>query len=122
MTDKERIERLYRDMYAAMVEKDRDTLWCIHDDSFELVHMTGMRQPKQVCTDSIPDGTLNYYAAEQDSLDVMAHGDKARMIGHSRVTAAAFGGGIHTRRLALDFTLKKTDGAWKFTHAAASIY
>ena len=48
MTDKEQIIHLYSEMYTAMVNKDRAELERVHDDSFVLVHMTGMRQPKEV--------------------------------------------------------------------------
>ena len=34
-------------MYSAMVNKDRAELKRVHDDSFVLHHMTGMRQDKQ---------------------------------------------------------------------------
>ena len=60
MTDKEQIIQLYKEMYTAMVKKDRAELERVHDDSFVLVHMTGMRQPKEVYISSIMDGTLNY--------------------------------------------------------------
>ena len=36
MTDKEQIIALYKEMYAAMVNKDRAELERIHDDSFAL--------------------------------------------------------------------------------------
>ena len=42
MTDKEQITRLYKEMYRAMVNKDRAELERVHDDSFVLVHMTGI--------------------------------------------------------------------------------
>jgi len=122
MTDKEQIEQLYHDMYAAMVKKDRAELLRVHDASFVLVHMTGMRQSRQAYIDAILNGTLNYYLEQTESLDITVQGDTARMTGKSRVTAAVFGGGRHTWRLALDFTLKKTDGAWKLTGAAAATY
>ena len=122
MTDREQLERLYHEMYAAMIKKDRETLMRIHDESFVLVHMTGMHQNRQVYIDCIMNGVLNYYSEQTESVTVSVQGDTARMIGHSRVTAAVFGGGRHTWRLALELTLKKTNGTWKFTHAAASTY
>ncbi len=42
MTDKERIVKLYKEMYAAMINKDRAKLERIRDDTFALIHMTGM--------------------------------------------------------------------------------
>ena len=122
MTDSEQIIQLYKEMYAAMVNKDRTALERVHDDSFVLVHMTGMRQPKEVYISSIMDGTLNYYAAEHEDLQVKVNGDTAVLIGKSRVTAAVFGGGKHTWRLQLRFQLVKKNGEWRFALASAATY
>ncbi|MBR3045271.1 MAG: nuclear transport factor 2 family protein [Oscillospiraceae bacterium] len=122
MTDKEQIIQLYREMYTAMVNKDRAGLERVHDDSFVLVHMTGMRQPKDIYISSIMDGTLNYYAASHEDMQVEVKGDTAVLIGKSRVTAAVFGGGKHTWRLQLRFQLVKKNGEWRFALASASTY
>ena len=122
MTDKEQIIHLYYEMYAAMVNKDKAVLERVHDDSFVLVHMTGMRQPKEVYISSIMDGTLNYYSAEHEDMQVEINGDNAVLIGKSRVTAAVFGGGKHTWRLQLRFQLVKKTGQWRFALASASTY
>ena len=105
-----------------MVNKDSDELYRVHDDSFVLVHMTGMRQPKEVYISSIMDGTLNYYSAEHEDMQVEVKGDTAVLIGKSRVTAAVFGGGKHTWRLQLRFQLVKENGEWHFALASASTY
>lgn len=122
MTDNEQIEALYQTMYRAMIAKDRQTLAQIHDDSFVLIHMTGLRQSKQDYIDSILDGTLNYYGKTDDGIDVRVHGEIAEMTGRSRVTASVFGGGKHTWRLALRFTLQRRPDGWKLTSASASTY
>ena len=122
MTDKEQIIQLYKEMYAAMVNKDRAELERVHDDNFMLVHMTGMRQPKEVYISSIMDGTLNYYSAEHEDIQVEVKGDTAVLIGKSRVTAAVFGGGKHTWRLQLRFQLMKKNGEWRFALASVSTY
>lgn len=122
MTDKEQIIQLYKEMYTAMVNKDSDELYRVHDDSFVLVHMTGMRQPKEVYINSIMDGTLNYYSASHEDMQVEVKGDTAVLIGKSRVTAAVFGGGKHTWRLQLRFQLVKKNGEWRFALASASTY
>ena len=122
MTDKEKIIQLYREMYTAMVNKDRAELERVHDDSFVLVHMTGMRQSRQEYINAIMDGTLNYYAASHEDMQVEARGDSAVLIGKSRVTAAVFGGGKHTWRLQLRFQLVKKNGEWRFAVASASTY
>lgn len=122
MNDKEQIIQLYHEMYAAMVNKDRAMLERVHDDSFVLVHMTGMRQPKEVYISSIMDGTLNYYSAEHENMQVEVKGDTAVLVGRSRVTAAVFGGGKHTWRLQLRFQLVKKNNEWRFAMASASTY
>ena len=122
MTDQEQITKLYHDMYRAMVQKDRAELERVHDESFFLLHMTGMRQSKQVYIDSIMNGTLNYYSEDTDRLVIQVNGSKAVMTGRSRVNAAVFGGGKHTWRLQLKFDLIKRPDGWKLTSAQASTY
>ena len=122
MTDKEQIIQLYKEMYTAMVNKDKAELERVHDDSFVLVHMTGMRQPKEVYISSIMDGTLNYYSAEHEDMQADVKGNTAVLIGKSKVTAAVFGGGKHTWRLQLRFQLVKKNSEWRFALASASTY
>ncbi len=122
MDDKEQIAKLYHDMYAAMVAKDEAELERVHDESFVLIHMTGMHQSKREYIKAIMDGTLNYYSEQTDRLDIDIKGDTAIMTGRSRVSAAVFGGGRHTWRLALKFAVKRTDEGWKLTKAQASTW
>ncbi len=122
MTDEEKIILLYKEMYTAMIRKNRAELERVHDDSFVLVHMTGMRQPKSVYISSIMDGTLNYYSANHEEMQVTVSGNTATLTGRSRVNAAVFGGGKHTWRLQLKFTLVKKSDDWYFTSASASTY
>ena len=122
MDDRQQILQLYHDMYAAMTAKDEAELDRVHDDSFVLIHMTGMRQTKQQYIHAIMDGTLNYFAEHTDSIDITVTGDTAVMTGRSKVSAAVFGGGRHTWRLALKFDVKKTDGQWRLTTAQASTW
>ena len=122
MTDEDKIIQLYKDMYKAMIDKNRSELERVHDDSFALIHMTGMRQSKKVYIASILDGTLNYYSALHEDMQVQVLGDTSKLIGKSKVNAAVFGGGEHTWRLLLDLTLIKRNGDWYFTMARASTY
>ena len=122
MDDKGQIIALYHQMYQAMVEKDTSTLARIHAPEFVLLHMTGMRQSKQAYIQAIADGTLNYYSAEHEQLDVTVNNERATLQGRSRVSAAVFGGGRHTWRLQLTFQLVKRNGHWLFTESRASTY
>jgi hypothetical protein len=120
--DEQLIEALYKQMYRAMVEKDTVTLDEVHSDEFVLTHMTGMRQPKQEYIRAIADGTLNYYSAEHNQMDIRVSGNNATLTGRSRVSAAVFGCGRHTWRLQLTFHLVKRGGRWLFTDSKASTY
>ena len=122
MDDKSQIEALYKQMYQAMVEKDTVTLNQVHADEFVLTHMTGMCQPKHEYIRAIADGTLNYYEATHEQMDIRVSGNNATLTGRSRVTAAVFSGGLHTWRLQLTFHLVKRDGRWLFTDSKASTY
>lgn len=123
MNDKQIIERLYHDMYSAMVTKNEAELDHVHDNSFVLIHMTGIHQDKKSYVRAIMDGTLNYYSEKTECLDIQVkESGTAVLVGKSLVNAAVFGGGKHTWRLQLRFELKKVGDEWKLTKAQASTY
>ena len=102
--------------YALQGERRRKS------DDFVLIHMTGMHQSKQEHIRAIAGGTLNYYSAEHEHMEIKVSGNHATLTGRSRVTAAVFGGGRHIWRLQLHFNLFKVEGRWYFTSARASKY
>ena len=120
--DKAQLEQTYAEMYRAMIAKDTASLGCLLDDDFVLVHMTGMRQPKQEYLRAIADGTLNYYSCDDTMLDISVEGDSARMTGRSRVDAAVFGGGRRTWSLKLTIDLEKRDSRWLMKLIKAGTY
>ena len=122
MNDKEKIGNCYRQMYLGMIQKDRNVLSEVLDDSFVLVHMTGMRQSKAAFIQAVEDGTLNYYSAKHQRMEANVSGDQAELIGQSAVNAAVFGGGPHTWRLQLKLKLIQRAGSWRITEAKASTY
>ena len=122
MSDQEAIESCYRRMYRGMVDKDRGILSEVLEDTFVLVHMTGMRQGKEAFIRAVEDGTLNYYSANHERIIVDVQGNAAVMIGQSVVRAAVFGGGPGTWRLQLRMKLIQSGGSWKITEARASTY
>ena len=122
MNDKEKIENCYLKMYDGMIRKDRCILSKVLDDSFVLVHMTGMRQSKTAFIRAVEDGTLNYYSANHARMDTFLHGDEAEFVGQSMVSAAVFGGEQHTWRLQLKMKLVQMAEGWKITEAKASTY
>ena len=122
MRDSELIKGCYKSLYKAMIEKDGYALSKLLDDSFGLIHMTGMRQGKNAFIRAVEDGTLNYYSAQHQNIDVKIEDRKAMLTGQSVVNAAVFGGGRHTWRLQLKIDLIETDGIWRMTEARASTY
>ena len=122
MSDREMVENCYRQMYRGMVLKNRSFLLEVLDDSFVLVHMTGMRQAKEAFIRAVEDGTLNYFSANPQQINAGIHGDTAELVGQSRVRAAVFGGGQHTWRLQLRLKLIRAGDTWKITEAKASTY
>ena len=122
MGEEEKIINCYQEMYRGMVGKDRAVLDKALDDSFILVHMTGMRQSKDAFISAVEDGTLNYFSANHQRMDVSIHGKQAEILGQSIVSAAVFGGGRHIWHLQLRLKLVRSGGVWKMTEARASTY
>ena len=122
MEEKELIRSAYKKMYDGMIAKEERILWEVLDDSFVLVHMTGMRQPKEEFIKAVLDGTLNYFSAEHEQLSVEISGDTAILTGQSYVAAAVFGGGRSNWHLQQKCSLKKKDGEWEITRSVASTY
>ena len=122
MDDREEIKQRYEKMCSAMIKKDREALENVLDDSYVLVHMTGMRQSKSEFINAVMDGTLNYYSAVHESESVDITGDTAVVVGRSYVQSAVFGGGKHYWHLQQTCSLKKTNGNWKITRSVASTY
>ena len=122
MSEDEKLKNCYRQLYLGMVEKDRSLLSDILDESFVLVHMTGMRQSKEAFIKAVENGTLNYYSADHERIDVDLHDSNATLLGQSVVSAAVFGGGRHIWRLQLNLKLVQKENIWKITEARASTY
>ena len=120
--DEQMIRDAYIRMYGGMIAKDELILREVLDDSFVLVHMTGMRQPKQAFIKAVLNGTLNYFSAEHENMPVEISGNTAVLTGQSYVAAAVFGGGRSNWHLQQKCSLKKTDGVWKITRSVASTY
>ena len=120
--DTEEIRQVYIRMYDGMISKDERILNEVLDDSFVLVHMTGMRQPKQAFIKAVLNGTLNYFSVEHENMPVEIKGDTAVLTGQSYVAAAVFGGGRTGWHLQQKCSLKKTGGVWKITRSVASTY
>ena len=65
---KEQVMDCYRQMYRGMIDKNREILSEVLDDSFVLIHMTGMQQSKEAFIRAVEDGTLNYFSASHQNI------------------------------------------------------
>ena len=122
MDEKEKVEDCYCKLYCGMIEKDGLLLSEVLDNSFVLIHMTGMRQTKEKFIRAVEDGTLNYYSADHQHIEAKIQGNRAKMTGKSVVNAAVFGGGQHTWRLQLNVELVRDVRTWRITEMRASTY
>ena len=122
MNDIESIKELYCTYWNYMIEKNADGLRSIMSEDYYLLHMTGVKQSAEVFLKGLLDGTFNYYSAKHDEINVHVDGNKASMIGKSRVIAAVYGDGKNSWRLQGDFSLRMEDGQWKLTASRVSTY
>ena len=120
MNEQDEIKKCYAIMYQAMIQKNGHILEDILDDTFELVHMTGMSQSKNDFIQAVLNGTLNYYSAKHQSVDIKIEtDDTARLDGKSIVDAAVVGGGKHTWKLRQKMSLIKRNGKWHIKKSVA---
>lgn len=122
MSDREEIIRCYEAMYDGEIRKDIPYLKQFLDESYILIHMTGVKMNRQEYFDAVMDGTLNYYWCRHEHADVRINGDHAYMRGDTKVEAAVYGGSKHVWRLRLDCEFVKKEGEWKMTLSKASTY
>lgn len=122
MDERETIRALYREYWRCMIAKDAQGLRALMAEDYTLRHMTGVQQGREEFLRGVQNGTFNYYSAEHDSIEVTISGDTAAMIGRSRVLAAVYGGRKTSWKLQENFTLRKENGAWRFTGSRASTY
>lgn len=123
MENEKLIIEAYQKMCQAMISKDTAELNQVLDDSFVLVHLTGMRQSKAEFIQCIQNGQLQYFSAETERLQVIKHTtDSAALLGQSRVQAAVFGRGKLSWNLQLTLKLRLDKKCWKIVEAIASTY
>lgn len=120
--DKTQLTMLYKNMYLLMINKDTRQLAELLSDRFTLHHMTGMVQSKQEFLQAVRQGTLNYFSASHENIDIQIRGYDALLTGDSLVLAAVFGGGKHTWKLRQTISCKKIGDTWFIEKSVASVY
>lgn len=122
MTDEYLIEKLYTDLCEASINKNIDKLNEILADNYILVHMTGMKQTKEDYINSVKNGELKYYESVHENIDININGDKATVIGKTKILASPFGISKSWWRLKQELIVEKIDGKWLITSSIASTY
>lgn len=122
MSDEEIIKNIYIELTQASINKDIEKLSEILSDKYILVHMTGMNQTKEDYINSVMNGSLKYYDAVHDSITVNIDGNKASIVGKSKVLASPFGISKSWWRLKQNITLEKIDGKWFIIKSVATTY
>ena len=122
MSDREEIIACYKAMYDGEIRKDTEYLKEYLDESYELIHMTGVRMDRQEFFDAMLDGTLNYYDCEHKQITVTVNGDTAFLRGDTAVSAAVYGSRKRWWNLRLDCTLIRKEGKWRMTKSSASTF
>ena len=120
--EKEILATQYHEMYKYMIDKNTVALDSLMSNEFVLTHMTGKKENKNDYLQDIKNGQLNYYTEKTDSINVAVNGDKAEMVGRSKVSADVYGGSRNTWNLQLAFTLEQVNGKWLQTSCKASTY
>ena len=122
--DKRELREAYEELCEASIAKDAARMRTVLAPDYALVHMTGMRQSREAYIASVLDGTLNYYSAEHESLEVSleAGKDSAVVCACSLIEAAVFGGGKRIWPLKQMLKARKRDSAWVFSESRASMY
>lgn len=120
--DKRFLTAQYHEMWEYMTSKNIEKLAPMMRADFHLIHMTGTKEGKEAYLADIKNRQLDYHTEENDSVDVTVHGDKATVVGKSRVNASVYGGSAHTWRLQLTFDYVKENGRWLQTECRATTY
>ncbi|QLL69968.1 nuclear transport factor 2 family protein [Lactobacillus sp. 3B(2020)] len=123
MIDRDEIISLYRQESEAMVNKDILKLNEILAPTMTLQHMTGYVQPKLEWIDQIQNGEIKYYSSIEENIkDIIIGGDKASLVGQSRVKASVWGSRTATWSLEMKMKFIKNNGRWIIAKQIASTY
>lgn len=114
---------LYRQVNQAMVDKDIAKLEELLKTDTVLVHMTGYSQPVSEWLDQIESEEMKYYSWKEEAIkNIIVNGDRASLIGQSRVKARIWGAGPSTWPLQIHMFFEKVDGEWEIVKQVASTY
>ena len=122
MKDEDIIKKIYIELTQASINKDIEKLNELLSDKYILIHMTGMNQTKDDYINSVKNGSLKYYDTVHDSIIVSIDGNKASIVGKSKVLASPFGMSKSWWRLKQNIILEKIDGKWLIIKSVATTY
>ena len=119
----DKIMKLYRKMYTAIIEKDLDTIVRIFANDFVMLYLNGKNMNKNEYMSVIREGSLGFSYAKHDDIVVTVHGDRATLCGKSFVDIGNDSSDDKTNlHIQQDMMLEKRNGKWVFIHSKASMY
>lgn len=120
--DIQEIKKIYISLCDASIYKDLETLDKILDESYILVHITGMKQTKKEYINSVRNGELEYYEAIHEKIDVEINQNKAHLVGMTKTLASPFGINKSWWNLKQEIDLEKKNDNWTIIYSIVSTY
>lgn len=112
--------RLYRALYPALIEKNQAALERLLDDSFVLREKDGPNWSKQQFINAVCSGTLEYCAAEEDSIAIDE--EAGVLAGRSRVEMSTPSSPRRWRDRQLDIVMVQDGGNWRIGPTSVSVF
>lgn len=123
MTEQDQLISIYREINQAMVDKKTEKLEELLLPGTLLVHMTGYQQPVAEWLHQIDREDMRYYAWQEEAIkNIQITGNRASLIGQSRVKARIWGMGPATWPLQIHMYFQKNNGRWQVVKQVASTY
>ena len=111
----------YKAQRRAMVAGDADALGALLAGGFELIHMTGYRQPRAEWLADVRSGAMTYHSMEDVDVSVDVSGD-APVVTARTCTAASIWGASGTWPLQLRISFAQEGTAWVAAGTVASTW
>ncbi|WP_158727537.1 nuclear transport factor 2 family protein [Levilactobacillus enshiensis] len=106
----------------AMAADDAVALDHLLAPEFTLTHMTGYVQPRAEWLRELRLGTMHYFSAVEDHVEMVATATGWHIVGQNRVTASIHGGGKHVWPLNTVLVVERLDGRWQIMSVVATMY
>lgn len=111
-TDTQKIETAVDELYAAMVDKDKESLENLTSENLTYGHSSGKIQDKSQYVDGVINGTFNFSSITPAEQKIYTSGDTA-IVRHLFVAEGTDKGEPADVRIGIMMTYQKQKGQWK---------